>query len=325
MSLINKKILAALTLLLVLSASCGEQAFLEDAVNASKIFIESSDIIIVSGGTVAQTSSPYPLHQIHVYANSGVYKGMLYKESSETSFLMGAAINSSRTGLLYTIENIDRVDEINFSTQDTPKKHILDANLSGTTLRAIATLSDGSNLIAESTTSIEKYDHNGIRVTTNFPIVVSANIMKVRALSGNRFALVYTGGNDSVSIRNNDGTAVTTITSGLACGTNCDPTDIVELPDGRFVVSYNVANVMGLYLYSSSFSLVGTLYANTSVINSVSSMATLSNGDILACSSTLNVCERFSISGNTASRVGSSSFISDAGRVRQPTDVVVVP
>ncbi|MCB0347793.1 MAG: hypothetical protein KDD37_03115, partial [Bdellovibrionales bacterium] len=176
-----------------------------------------------------------------------------------------------------------------------------------------------------STSSIEKFDSDGVRVTTNYPFTVSTTIQKVRTISGDRFAVTYTGGNDSVSIRNNDGTASTTVASGLACGTNCDPTDILELPDGRFLISYQIAAVQGIELYSSTFVRIGTFFQNSTLLQNISSMALLANGNVLACSSTFNVCEQLAISGSVGVRVGSSAFIDDASRVRQPTDVVVVP
>ncbi len=310
---------------MLITGACGDKAFLEDAITAQRIFIESGDIIVLSGGTVARTATPFPLHQIHIYASDGSYKGMIHNANS-SSFLMGMDFSSDLSKLLFTVDGTDRIDSIDLSEQSTPANHLIDGtNLTGTTLRTMAVLSDGGTVVAESTTSFEKYDSSGTRVTTNFPITVTANTMKVRAISGGRFALVFTGGADSVSIRNNNGTAVTTITSGLGCTTNCDPSDILELPDGRFIVSYQNASNHSLQLYNSSFTRIGTLYQDTAVLQGISALALHSSGDILACSTTFNICERLTISGSNATRVGSSAFLGDAGKIRQPTDILVVP
>lgn len=310
---------------LVFLSACGDKVFLEDAVSAQRILLESGDIIVLSGGTVARTATPFPLHQIHAYSSEGQYKGRLISADS-ASFLMGMDFNFDLSKLIFTVDGSDRIESLDLANQGSPNIHLIDGtNLTGATLRTVATLSDGGTVVAESTTSFEKYDSTGTRVTTNFPITVTANTMKVRAISGNRFALVYTGGNDSVSIRNNNGTAVTTIASGIACGTNCDPSDILELPDGRFLVSYQIAAHQTIQLYNSSFGYVGELFRDTTVLQGISALARLSNGDILACNTTFNTCERLRISGNTATRVGTTAFIDDASKIRQPTDVLVVP
>ncbi len=304
---------------------CGDKAFLEDAITAQRIFIESGDIIILSGGSVARTATPFPLHQIHVFSSNGAYKGILHNANS-SSFLMGMDFSFDLTKLLFTVDGTDRVDSIDLEEQTTPSNHLIDGtNLTGATLRTMAVLSDGGTVVAESTTSYEKYDSSGTRITTNFPITVTANTMKVRAISGGRFALVFTGGTDSVSIRTNAGVVSTSISSGLACATNCDPSDILELPDGRFVVAYQNATNQSLQIYDSSFTRIGALFADTTVLQSISALALHSSGDILACSTSFNTCERLAISGNTATRVGSAAFIGDAGKIRQPTDILVVP
>lgn len=316
-------ILAAIVCLL----SCGDKEFLEDALNdrsGSGIDIVSGDLIIVAGGNVLRTATPFPLHEIHVYSKDGLYKGLLHR-ASDTEMIMGIDLNFTDTGIVFTTDTIDRVSSILFAEQSFVTDYILDAGLTGNTLRSVAVLSDGGTVVAESTTSIEKFDSSGVRVTTNFPFTVTATIQKLKAISNGRFAVMFTGGNDSVSIRNNDGTVNATVASGLACTTNCDPTDILELPDGRFLISYQINSIEAIELYSSTFVRIGTFFQNTTLLQDISAMALMDNGDVLACSTLFNVCERLAISGNIGTRVGTSAFIDDASRVRQPTDVVVVP
>jgi hypothetical protein len=142
------------------------------------------------------------------------------------------------------------------------------------------------------------------------------------------YETIYTGINngnpDAPRVYSNAGTLLTTM-SGLACTTNCDPFDIVELPDGRFVVSYQIAAANSLELFDSSFVRVGTLYSNPAVLMTPSALEVLENGDLLACSQAYNTCERFAISGNLATRVGDRAFISNTSLVRQATKVIRVP
>lgn len=311
--------------LLFLGASgCGLKSFLNQKQLDGPLV--SGDIVVVAGGNVATTTSPFPLHQLVAFSNDGKLKGVLYKEQTLTGMLMGVTLSSDLSHLLFTIDTVDRIGKIALASPKTSLAPIIDSNVTGTTLRAVETLSDGGILIAESTTSIEKLDANLTRVTTNFPITVSANIMNIRAISGGRFILVYTGGNDSPSIRNNNGTSIGTISlAGLGCGTNCDPADVLELSDGRFIVAYQAAAARGLEIYSSTFTRIGTFFRDSAVLAAPSALAQLNDGSVLACDSTYNVCERFIITGDTGQRSGSEAFISAATLIRTPTDVVVIP
>ena len=135
---------------------------------------------------------------------------------------------------------------------------------------------------------------------------------------------MFSGNPDNPRVYNNDGTLAATI-SGLGCTTNCDPSDIVELPDGRFVLSVQAAANNSLELFSSSFAYVGQLYRNTAVVNTPGAMTVLKNGDVMVCSTAFNTCERIAISGNIGTRVGSQAFISNASLMRQPTAAVTAP
>lgn len=320
------KVLCILVFIISLS-SCGDKEFLEDALNdrsTNGIDIVSGDILIVAGGNTLRTNSPYPLHEIHVFSKDALYKGQLFR-ATDTEYLMGITLNPLGTGILFTIDSVDRVGSLLFTEQDFLTDYILDPSLGGNTMRTLAVLSDGGTVVAESTNSIEKFDSNGVRVTTNYPFTVSATIQKIRTISGGRYAIMYTGGNDSVSIRNNDGTVNTTVASGLPCNTNCDPSGLLELPDGRFLISYQINSVEGIVLYSSTFVRIGTFFQNTTVLQNITAMTLMDNGDVLACSASFNVCERLAFNGDVGVRVGTSAFIDEASRVRQPTDVLVVP
>jgi hypothetical protein len=241
--------------------------------------------------------------------------------------LMGMAFAKNNQDLLYTVDTTDRVEKFNVYLPNIVSNHIIDGtNLTGTTLRTLAGLSDGGTVIAESTTSIEKYDSAGNRITTNFPLTLTANIMKLRKISGGRFAAITTGGApDSPRIYTDAGVLSTTISLGLACTTNCDPSDILELSDGRFLVATQIASQNSIELYSSSFAYIGQFFKDGTILQNISALAQMADGNVLACSTTFNTCEKIQIVGNTGVRVGSRAFIDAASVMRQPTDLLVVP
>ena len=306
---------------------CGQSDFLPDAVTATASSSGmSGNIIIVSGGTVARTATPFPRHEIIEFSPNGSYKSTLYSALS-TEFLMGAAYRSSDDSLLVAVDTTDRVDRIPFSNR-IPVLNLLDVvNLTGVTMRGIAVLNDGGSLIMESTTSIEKYTSAGVRIAVNYPKVCGAvNLMHVRKISGGRWVMVCTGltsGTDAPRVYNDDGTAGTPTTfSGAPCGVNCDPSDIVELPNGNFVVSMQITH--SLEMFGPTGTYLGRAFLDTTVLQTPSAMALLKNGNIIVCSTAFDNCEQFSINGITATRVGSKAFISD-DLIRQPTDVLVIP
>jgi hypothetical protein len=280
----------------------------------------SGDIIVVSGGTVASTATPFPLHKIALFSSEGVFKRFLY-EARTGEFLYGGAIDSITNDLLFTVDTVDRVDKIDLSSFQRSSA-LLDTNLTGTTMRATASLSDGSVLVAESPTVLEKYSSAGVRASAPFPITLPTAINNIKAISGDRFVVTFTTNPDSPRVYSNAGILLSTFPTTSPCTTNCDPYDVVELTDGRFVVNSRVTH--GLYLYSSTFVYIGVLYLDTTVLNSPSAMTLLANGNLLACNTSFNNCEELLISGNTATRVGASALINNASAVRQPLAVMVV-
>ena len=323
-----RQVSLALGVFTALLNGCGQKKFLSDVLEGTTA-VTSGDILVLSGGTVARTATPFPLHQIANFYSDGTFKSILRAVSS-TEFMMGMAFSASNPDtLLYSVDTTDRVERLSLQAPGNVGNHIVDGtNLTGASLRTLASLSDGGTVVAESTTSIEKYDGATVpsRVTTNFPIVLTANIMKLRKISGNRFVAVTTGGApDSPRVYNNSGTLSTTVALGLACTTNCDPSDMIELSDGRFLVSVQAAALQSIELYSSSFAYIGQFFRDTTILQNISALTQMADGTILACSTTFNTCEKIQIVGNTGVRVGSRAFIDAASVMRQPTDVLVVP
>lgn len=307
---------------------CGQKKFLSDVLR-STVGATSGDVLVLSGGSVARTASPYPLHQIADFYSDGTFKSVLRSVSS-TEYMMGMALDFANPDrLLYTVDTTDRVEWMDLAAPTLYGNRIIDANLSGNTLRTMASLSDGGMVVAESTTVIEKYDESSppVRVTTNFPITLTANIMKLRKISGNRFVAVTTGGTpDSPRVYTNAGVLSTTISlASTSCTNNCDPSDVLELSDGRFLVATTNVNGNSIELFSSSFTYVGRFFKDTTVLQGISALAQMADGAVIACSTVFNTCEKIQIVGNTGVRVGSQAFIDDASVMRQPTDVLVVP
>ncbi|MBS1963469.1 MAG: hypothetical protein JST04_14735 [Bdellovibrionales bacterium] len=324
----RRHLLVAIFVAVTLLPACGQKKFLSDVLR-STVGATSGDVLVLSGGTVARTATPFPLHQIADFYSDGTFKSVLRSVSS-TEFMMGMSFDFSNPDrLLYTVDTTDRVERLSLSSPTIYGNRIIDANLSGNTMRALASLSDGGTVVAESTTSIEKYDGSdpAVRVTTNFPITLTANIMKLRKISGDRFVAVTTGGTpDSPRVYTNSGVLSTTISlAATSCTTNCDPSDVLELSDGRFLVSTTNASGNAIELFSSSFAYVGQFFKDTTVLQGISALAQMGDGSIVACSTTFNTCEKIQIVGNTGVRVGSHAFIDAASVMRQPTDVLVVP
>ena len=220
-----------LILMLSCTLSCSDNVILNEALAIDETpvvstgYAESGDIFIVSGGITAPNVTPFPLHNITQWSADGTYIRTVAQAPITTTFFYGADLSPAGTELYHTIETVDRIELIDLTTLVTTT-HILDANLSGATMRAMAMLSDGSVIAAESTTSIEKYTAAGVRVAVGFPLVVAANVNSLKRISGDRFAVMISGNPDNVRIYSNAGALQTSLT-GPACNTNCDPFDIL--------------------------------------------------------------------------------------------------
>lgn len=282
---------------------------------------EPGDLIIISGGTVAATATPFPLHKIALFTKTGEFKRFLYETPSATEFLYGAAIDPITQDLVFTTENVDRLQRIDLAT-NTLLPDVNDANLNGTTMRDVAILADGSRLVAESATVIEKFSAAGVRAGAPFPITVPTAINSLRVISGDRFVVTFTTNPDQPRMYSAAGALIGTFAN-PPCTTSCDPFDVLELRDGRFVVSARATNA--LYLHAPNRSYLGVLYSNTSLMQGPSALAQLENGNVLACNTTFNTCEELALSGNTATRVGTKAFIDNASVMRQPMKVITVP
>jgi hypothetical protein len=250
-----------------------------------------------------------------------VFKRFLY-EASATEFLYGGALDSITGDFLFVVDTIDRVDRIDTGSFNRYSV-ILDGNLTGANLRAIESLSDGSMVIAESPTAIEKYSAAGVREGAPYPLTIPTGINAIKRISGNRYIVTYTTNPDSPRVYTNAGVVSATFPITSPCTNNCDPYDVVELPDGRFAVNSRVTN--GIYLYNAAFVYVGVLYLDTTVINQPSSMAVLNNRNLLVCNTNFNTCEELKITGNIATRVGTTALINNVTAVRQPMATMVIP
>lgn len=323
--LVNANILA---LVFLLGEGCGNSVHLEDAIAndpRTTSLTSSGDIIVLSGGTVASNVAPFPLHQISVFDPTGSLKSVAYRAASG-SFLMGMAFDLAKSKILVGLDNVDRIDQIHLAT-GASSYYLIDANLTGTTMRAVEILSDGGMIAAESLTSIEKYNSAGVRVTTGFPITAVNTVTNLRRISGNRFIALGTLGSDNPRVYSNAGALLATVpTSGATgCAANCDPFDMIELSDGRFVATFQAATHRSVELFNSSFGYVGQLYRNTSVLMTPTSIAQKANGNLVVCDTSYNVCEELAIQGTTATRVGTAPLIANSAAMRQPLNVLVVP
>jgi hypothetical protein len=311
-------------ILFILASGCNDQANLLVAAGGTSR-VDSGDIIVVSGGSVNRTVSPFPIHSIAQFSRIGEFKRFLYESPTLTEYLWGADLDPITGDLVYGLENIDRLQRIDLESRQV-LPDILDPNLSGNTIRAVTVLSDGSRIVAESPTVLEKFSPSGVRATAPFPITIPSAINSLKRISGNRFAVSFTGNPDMTRIYNNSGTLAGTFASATGfCTNNCDPYEVEELPDGRFLVTSRIANNGSILLYNANFSFVTRAYQDLNVLRTPSSIATLKNGNYIICCTTYNTCEEFSLSGNSLNRVGIQSLIANPSLVRQPTKVLVVP
>ena len=204
-------------LVISVSISCTDNVILQESLSVAPTsgYVSSGDIFIVSGGSVATTTSPFPLHTITQWSDSGAFVRTIAASPIATTLYFGVDLDVAGTKLYHSVEAVDRVETVDLTTLVTTT-HVLDAGLSGATMRALAMLSDGGVVAAESTTSIEKYTAAKVRVTVNFPITATANIIGLPTIYGDLFSVLFNGNPDNSKIYNKVGNLAVTV-SGLTC------------------------------------------------------------------------------------------------------------
>lgn len=124
------KILLIITLLILVSCN-SENNF--EAIYQAPDQAVSGDIIVVSGGTVASTATPFPLHKVALFNSEGVFKRFLY-EGKTGELLYGGTIDAITNDFLFTVDTVDRVDKIDLNSFQRFSA-LLDLTLTGVTLR----------------------------------------------------------------------------------------------------------------------------------------------------------------------------------------------
>lgn len=114
---------------IVCLSGCGQQAFLHDVLLGNPA-LSSGDIVIVSGGTVGRTVTPFPLHQISAFHYDGQFKSIV-RAAKSTSLFMGITLTPDLAQLIYTVDTIDRVEGMKLTDTNTTGNYILDPNLGG--------------------------------------------------------------------------------------------------------------------------------------------------------------------------------------------------
>jgi len=328
----SNKFLFLFAFLLLLS-SCGERILptLGDGAEEDTglpTYFETGDIILVAGGDVNRSTSPYPSHKISSFdPSTGSLKEELYSADS-TELLWGAHITSDQRALAFTIDGptdyVATLDPVSLG-----KGAMIITALSGATMRALVNIADGSWLVAEARNAIEKFNSsyanqtgNGFRMTSNLGYV-----NRIRAISGDRFMILQSqNGDDRPRVFNNaNASSATVVNLGLSCGNNCDIHDVVELPDGRFVFSVMNSSYNSLLITNSSFVVQGELFKDEVNLPGPATMALIDTNNLLVCTYLNGNCEKITVSGNTGSISPISPFISHPIYSRNITDIVVVP
>jgi|GEM_PF-4358436 len=291
--------------------------------------IDPSDIILVAGGNTTRSTSPFPSHTIASFDQStGVRKELLYTADS-TEYLWGARVNTEKNKLVFTLDGSS--DYLAALEPVTLSKGVflISALLSGTTMRALAKLSDDSWLIAEATNSVEKFDSsltnvsaNGFRITTGL-----TQASRIRPISGDRFMIFQPAHTDDRPrvYANANAAGPTSVGLGLSCVNNCDIQDGVELPNGNFIFSVTNAAYNSLLITNSAFAVIGQFFKDELNLPGPGIMALLDNNYLLVCTTLNGNCERILINGNTGTLASPSPFIFHPVYSRNVTDIEVIP
>lgn len=295
-------------------------------------------------GVVTSTAS----NTIAKYSLSGQFVGVVKDYTMSPGDSPVHITNYNNNYLLVLVDNASgRRVELVAKDGSSSSTLVTNATALSATMRALAVDYSGGLLISKST-AIEKLTTNGTRVTiagnpyVNNPAGTCATMTNIltdivvgpanQIITANAFSAASTN-NRLAMISNTGYVAASDCIASIAAPTiNNFPTGMTLTAGGNLLVAYsnNTGPVNEIWSYPITANAFGTpvkAYSDASIIQSVSRMALMPDGSILAANanSSFNTVEKFTYDGTTQklTRVGTSSLINPSIYTKSISGLVV--
>lgn len=264
------------------------------------------------------------------YTTAGVFDRIVRDYTNSPGDSPIAMVNYSTTTILVLVENTSsrRIEEVakdgsSYST------FLSNGTALSAQLRSLALSADGGFLVSKGT-AIEKFNSAKTRITVganpfiNAPASTCATSTtlspKIAVHSSGNIVMLHAAAspNNQVNYISKNGYTTTADCLSVVEGASANhyPTAVHLHSGGKLLVGYssNTGPVHQIYSYdlsSTAITAAAVAYNDTSVLQGISEIAAGPDGSVLVAASApaLNTIEKFTISGATLSRVGTSTFI----------------
>ncbi len=317
-------------------------------------------IYVASGTAFAglNVTMSTPTNVITKYNSDGTFNKIVRDYSLDPNDSPVALADYNSTYLLALVQNTaSRRIELIAKDGSSYSTFLTNSTAFVNTLRAITATPDGGWLVSRSNTpasapvlpatganAIEKFNSSKTRVTisTNPYITTpggtcaTSTTMSPRIVIGpsNHIVVLHTAAspNNLITLINSAGysSAADCIASRAGPTANHLPTAALYHSGGKLFVAFgnNTGPVHEIYNYAITASSIpaGTSsYSNTAVLQGISQMREMPDTTVLVASSasTFNTIERFSVSGGTLTRIGTSAFIPSSIYTRSISDFII--
>ena len=273
--------------------------------------IETFSNFVVQPGDVVVTNITND--SVVLLDSTGNFKRVLYDVQNNVEIPYGVGWKSDTLEVLVAIDGADRVMAI--SAIDGSSRAFIQTPFLNGAIRGVAQLRDGSVIVAESN-AIEKFDTNGNRITTGFPLTGGINNVENVYPKADGGFIVCARGGDVVRTYTAAGVMQNTTASGI--GGTTDGYGCSELSDGRIVTAWS-GSTDTVSIYNSSLSTSLTTYSDTTIAPSPRGVAQLANGNIIVADATYH--HIIEVSSSDGSFVGTFSSYG----LSSPNQLYVIP
>lgn len=255
---------------------------------------------------------------IVVLDRNGNFKNVLFSVDSSSEKLIGLAWMHTTKEILVAVDGSDRVMAI--SPYDGSSRVLIsNSNLDfNTNTIGLAQISNGDIIVAETSTSAERFSEAGVRNTTGWPKNLGLTLMRQISPTQDGGFIACSANTDQARKFDSNGNLQATGTSVIAGTTN--GYGCIELSNGEFALSWD-GTTDSVQVYDSGLTAATTTFNNASssaVLSGPRGLAQTSDGNILVAEYTGQYLIEITTAGDYVQTLG-NSFL------KQPAHVLSIP
>jgi hypothetical protein len=239
--------------------------------STSTALFATGDLIVSNGGSDA----------VLVLDADGNFKNVLYEVDNTTETVTGLTYLSTTGEILVAVDGVDRIVAV--TSAGVSRDFIINAQINGT-MRGLAQLASGGDVLIVETNNIERVDVLGNRFTVGWPLALQTGGQGINPRAAGGF--VHCSSTlDVVRTYNNAGTQQATVSSGIA-GTT-DAMGCQELSTANIIAVWS-GTTDTVRIYNAALGATVASYSDLGKLSTPSGLTETADGRILVMDSVFN-------------------------------------